>query len=262
MASKPANGISWASDANYASGSQVGQTTRLAPSAGYKAQGFIPRRSLPARYLNWVLGTVSDWVDYLKDGLLSGAVSVVDNDLRAFGDFEYCDATGAQTLPTRTLLIPLTSGMPNVSTPVWAPIIDDASDLWYLQVSPGGTVRHMTWQVPIPEGAEVTLVRAGVTQIDTAAATPMKLEAFRASVDKTEAISATAVASLGSDTWASGGASSTDDVLSITLSPTFVASAVLGRCLIVRLSSSNSASDPDAVWWLEVTFTDPGPRNY
>jgi hypothetical protein len=56
----------WATDETFASGSQTGETTRLEPSAGVKAQGIIPDRTAAARRHNWLLGSICDYLQYLS----------------------------------------------------------------------------------------------------------------------------------------------------------------------------------------------------
>jgi hypothetical protein len=45
-----------ASDTNYSSGSESGQTTKYDPGAAAVAQGFLPDEKVEASFLNWVLG--------------------------------------------------------------------------------------------------------------------------------------------------------------------------------------------------------------
>ncbi len=41
--------------------------TRLAPSAGVRADGWIQGKRPPARWTNWLIGLLCDWVDHLDD---------------------------------------------------------------------------------------------------------------------------------------------------------------------------------------------------
>lgn len=63
---KPVSVPSWATDANYSSGAESGSSTRLEPPAGNKQQGFLPRIVAPARWWNWLTGSLCDWVAYLN----------------------------------------------------------------------------------------------------------------------------------------------------------------------------------------------------
>jgi hypothetical protein len=51
----------------------TGATNRVEPSAGKKILGWLLNERPPAQYLNWLLGYLGDWAQYLSDGALSGA---------------------------------------------------------------------------------------------------------------------------------------------------------------------------------------------
>lgn len=57
----------WATDEKYTSGDDVGLDTRLAPTAGEIAQGFHRGKRPPARKMNWLLGTICDWIAHLSN---------------------------------------------------------------------------------------------------------------------------------------------------------------------------------------------------
>lgn len=61
----------WATDALVTQGPDVGRTTRLAPTNSQKAQGALAGRKIAARILNWVLGSVCDWIGYLASNRLT-----------------------------------------------------------------------------------------------------------------------------------------------------------------------------------------------
>jgi hypothetical protein len=64
---KPSAPLSWATDATQTDGPEAGQPPRLEPPAGYGAQGWIATEEAPARYMNWALGMLGDWTDYLDN---------------------------------------------------------------------------------------------------------------------------------------------------------------------------------------------------
>lgn len=70
--------VSWATDATYATGPEVGDPPRLEPSSGFKAQGFIATEEAAARHMNWALGQLGDWTAYVN-GLPTDA-DFVDED--------------------------------------------------------------------------------------------------------------------------------------------------------------------------------------
>jgi hypothetical protein len=61
---RPTSDIQWATDATYASGAEVGETTRLDPS-GLRAQGILPNFRIGARFFNFLFGAIGDWINYL-----------------------------------------------------------------------------------------------------------------------------------------------------------------------------------------------------
>jgi hypothetical protein len=74
MTTRPTASPSFATDATFTSGDESGQTPRLDPGAGFKAQGWYPNRRVPARWFNWLLGIWGDWLRYLAektDGIYS-----------------------------------------------------------------------------------------------------------------------------------------------------------------------------------------------
>lgn len=62
----PVDNFEWASDANYASGPDVGTPTKVAPSAGEIDSGFVRGTAAVAQHMNWILGTqIKSWLTYL-----------------------------------------------------------------------------------------------------------------------------------------------------------------------------------------------------
>lgn len=64
---EPSELPTWASDATYSSGPDIGEATRLEPTSGEKATGFVRATRLPARKMNWTLGMICDWLAHFKD---------------------------------------------------------------------------------------------------------------------------------------------------------------------------------------------------
>lgn len=126
---KPGTLPTWATDGG----------TTLEPSAGEKAAGFSASQKPPARWFNWWMNNVYQWTSYLN-GLPT------DNDFRN-ANFTWGgnhDFSNAITVPagagndagvdnastSRTILIPLTSFMPEIS--------GSGVPEWYLEPSGGG----------------------------------------------------------------------------------------------------------------------------
>jgi hypothetical protein len=61
----------FATDATFATGPEVGLSTRLDPGAGIRAQGVLPESRYAARWENFQKGTLGDWVKYLDDRQLT-----------------------------------------------------------------------------------------------------------------------------------------------------------------------------------------------
>lgn len=65
--SRPDKFPDWATDATYSSGPDSGLPTKLEPTSGEKASGYIRGQRPPARKMNWQLGKIGDWVRYLDE---------------------------------------------------------------------------------------------------------------------------------------------------------------------------------------------------
>lgn len=76
MSAKPSAVPSWATDANYTSGPETGNPTKVALSLGAKAQGWRPGDPLAAQNLNDWMNDVGEWLQYLSDGDFEDDVSV------------------------------------------------------------------------------------------------------------------------------------------------------------------------------------------
>ena len=87
MTTRPTTDVEWATDDDYASGAEVGETTKADPS-GLRAQGILPNQRIPARFFNFLFGSVGQWILYLTqktDGVFSpmnfGAVGEIVTEL-------------------------------------------------------------------------------------------------------------------------------------------------------------------------------------
>lgn len=70
--SRPSALPEWATDTNYPAGTDPWSSTltRIEPTAGERAAGFVPSEALPSQYLNTLFGEAADWIAYL-DGLIA-----------------------------------------------------------------------------------------------------------------------------------------------------------------------------------------------
>lgn len=65
---KPASVPTWATDANFTNGPTgiPGTATKVEPTAGQKAEGWIPKNKVAAQWLNWFKNAVGGWLVYLN----------------------------------------------------------------------------------------------------------------------------------------------------------------------------------------------------
>lgn len=185
----------------------------------------------------------------------SGIAATVGS-VKANDDFLYCDAAGASDTRSRTMMIPLTGGVPTTTSHDWAAVLDDGADTHYITTSTPALGDGQLWDVVLPFGCEVTQVRAGVTQGAAGSTQEMRLQIFRSLRDKSAPFASPTVTSLGSDAAAGAG----EAVLSVTLSPTFTQGQA--DTLAVRVFTSDSGASSDRIHWLDISFNDPGPRNF
>lgn len=178
--------------------------------------------------------------------------------LRDTQDYQYCSSAGSASTPSRTIMLPLSDGFPSGNWQLGTPVTGE----WWLEVSSPASSDKVRWEFHLPSGAELTQVRAGVDQGATAGA-DMTLSLWRIAYDKSSTGTSgsldPSVNQLGSTQTA---ADSGTDVLAISgLTESFLRSDQ-GFIVEITASNSGSGSDPDKILWVEVTFKDPGPRNY
>lgn len=64
---KPTNLAVWGGDTNFSSGPESGSPVKVEPSAGAKAQGWVPGQPFRGPRLNWWQNTVASWIAYLDN---------------------------------------------------------------------------------------------------------------------------------------------------------------------------------------------------
>jgi hypothetical protein len=75
----------WATDTTYSSGPFTGQPTKVEPSAGLRASGYVPGTKLPFPRLNFWMNLVGQYVDGLADlAALNWGPSIVANAVQPF----------------------------------------------------------------------------------------------------------------------------------------------------------------------------------
>lgn len=75
---KPTKVPTWATDANYSNGPEVGTPTKADPGAGVQAEGYIPKTRLPAQVINWWQNLVGQWTSWLDSTFAGGDGEVLE----------------------------------------------------------------------------------------------------------------------------------------------------------------------------------------
>lgn len=153
----------------------------------------------------------------------------------------------------RTVMLPLPSGAADSAD--WRPYGDGR----WLSVGPAATYVKVVVPIYLPNAATFTAVRIGV-QNTTGAGIGVKATVYGAQANKTTPSSGSAVAVAGI---ALGG--TTVGAASSAVIPLVLAGG--GTEVVSNAGTSYhiaiEAGDPGLfLWWVEVQFTDPGPRNY
>lgn len=277
---KPVTLPSWATDTNFSSGAESGSSVKLEPSAGVKAQGWIPGNSLPARWLNWWANLVYSWIAYV-DGLSTDAQFLgtlwvwtqahVWNG--SFGpclrDTQTCEVlyTGVSGTPSsrsRTVCIDPTALSGGIGAVGGTEFYAEVLAKFQTSTSPalarigggfdgGGIAQGVIDLGPyLPTGAVISSIRARVGALGTSnvalrlhVSTPNFAGAGSGVVTSLD----TAVALTTADTLDSGGISVTVDKATKTY-----------HLAIENIGATSS--DALEVYGVELNYNDPGPRNY
>lgn len=265
---KPVTLPTWATDANLSSGTESGSSTKLEPSAGVKAQGFVPGAAAPARHYNWLLNLIYEWVAYLNglatDAQFLGTVWSWTNRHIWSGSFGpglrdsdscevvYCGAAGAASTRTRVVrVLPIAA---RVDTNGWADTTLAAGEPQRLGFPIDSTTRVAFFDLSayVPSGGTVTGLRALVTQGD--ATGTMTLGHTAVTVNFSSPAQSRSNTTL--DSAAGGGIQILDSgVISLAIDK----ASNTQRAAYVANADNGGISD---LHCLEITFTDPGPRNY
>lgn len=262
MATRPTPRGLWASDTNFTNGPTgiPGTPTKVTPGAGVRAEGFIPQNKLPAQHMN-------DELNYLTQGM-DWALAL----LPATEEHTY------QVAKSRVVIINWASfhqmfadSTPgNVSgadaIPPWSEVYSGAGPDQYvngLQSQSDVAKLMLNLNLIIPTGGTLTRIRAMVNP-GTARATAgnrMRIKVY----DNQYNFSAVTVGGTGSGPLYE----TTDDgstnlqvidtgVISNAIDKTVNAGG--GEVLMV-LAGNDAGTNQDLFYAVEITFTDPGPRN-
>lgn len=110
---KPTKVPTWATDADYSNGPEVGTPTKADPGAGVQAEGYIPQTRLAAQVINWWQNLVGQWTSWLDSTFAGGDGDPIEfleplDSVHSLGpvgtadDFLYVDESGAPDPKQRT----------------------------------------------------------------------------------------------------------------------------------------------------------------
>lgn len=238
---KPATVPLWATDATLTSGLLSGSAVISEPTLGYKQQGNVPGRIIPARFFNWWQNLVYQWILYLQSGLFEGGVYSVSGDVGTFGEFKYCSALGVAQKNAKVVAVPLTSGRPGSGT--W--FSEFSLGLWSVRVTTATGAETYFVEVKPPVGSEVTGFTLGLQSTGTDA----ELDVIQ--VTRTTSTGLNVATSKGTDvTYSAGKLSVGFSAVTVTDEITFV----------VKLTTSTSGAG-EYLRWLYMSINDAGPTN-
>ncbi len=295
--SKPTETLEWATDATQTSGPESGQPPRAEPADGYMHQGWIAGLEAPARYMNHALGLLGDWSAYLdnlpheedflgedfewtgehtfnepttfeglatfNDGVYipSGITTnglLTTNGIGLGGitdEVSYADGAGVATPRARLTMLPLPAGVEsgNAGGVVSACLASSSSASYWTWPSTSGQVTFPLSVLMLPRGAGLLSVRVGVSNQSGGTAS-MTVSWFGKLPNKTTPSLSTAS---GLDGETKSLAASEDYVFLLTVTPgAFTVDNSTNEFYLVV-----SGQVDCRIHWIEVGYTDPGPRN-
>lgn len=259
---KPASVPSWGTDANYTNGPTgiPGTVTKVEPTAGQKAEGWIPKNKLAAQWLNWWKNLVYQWLAYVN-GWFDGADELVYPVVKTrtvvvnWASFiqMYADSTPGQV-----------SGAD--ATPPWSEVYTGSAPDQYIGLQSQTDFAKLMLNLNefVPSGATVTRIRA---LWDPGAARAGAGDRMRFKVyDNLYNFTAVSVGGAGSgplyETTDDGTANlqvRTSGVIAQAVNKNAVAGG--GEVLMV-VAGNDAGTNKDLFYAVEIEFTDPGPRNY
>lgn len=177
--------------------------------------------------------------------------------LRDTEEYRYCDSTGTLTTKTRQVMIPLVGAYSHGGW-VMTPPTGSQPHIWITPTA--ATTHHVVFEPKIVQGAIVTQVRAGVWQ-DTDHATDIKMEVYSIDFDKVVATGGADPTPLHSTATLLGSHQPAPDVDDgHILSVSGLTHTVGVNSLVIQITASGSGG-ADRLFWIELTYSDPGPRN-
>jgi hypothetical protein len=234
---RPADSALFATDATYAADGDTwaGDPVRVDPGTGRMDEGFEPD-TLPAEWLNHVLGLHGDWLDYVA--------SVIDED-----DEHTYPNPGQRTVFTTGEAVPEDNG---TSAPEWL----GTNGVWVSRVA----AAELSVKFRLPLGSALNEVRALVAQGGTeAGANRMSVQLFRHSVASFPT-SAPTRTSIGALTYHNGSGSTNGGREKIGWTGLSESPDPSYSWYEVHVVSTQTGTT-DVFYGLEIVFEDAGPRS-
>lgn len=223
----------------------TGASRRLEPDAGEKSNGFREGFRFPPKKANWALGYVADWIAYLA--------AIID----ANEEHTY------QAAKTRKLIVPLWSAVTYQDS--WSKASNPTGNYYWSKKDDAGTMRIV---FPIGallrDGMTITAVKMLCRPGDGRVAGNMEIALYYANPTHTGGVAVPTPTGVGT---AGASAGTALQVVSATLggAHAVVREGDSGRDYYVHITGSDAtgggASDLDFLYGVELTVTDPGPRN-
>lgn len=218
------------------------------PSSGRKDDGFNVGEAPPAGWFNWLFNLIYQWLAYLDGWFTTGD--------------ELVYPTGAKT---RKFIVPLWSGITYDSFTSWSKASNPQSNYFWQKKDDAATMRIV---FPIGallrEGMTITAVQMLIRPGDGRTAVDAKIGLYYANPTHTGGVAVPTPVGVGTQGSSSGTAL---QVVAASLggAHTVVREGDSGRDYWVEIlgtdATGGGANDLDFLYGIELTVTDPGPRN-
>lgn len=235
--SRPADIPTWSTDENIDDPGSTwdGTPTKVAPGSGMQADGFVPDKDVGAQHLNWLLNLVGGWIEY-------------------FGSI--IDSNDEHTYPmpkSRARLIPMSVGQPHTELEEWVFVRSAPQPARWRSERDNAEIEFPLSPF-LPTGAVITAIEVAVEAPGGGANVVLVRVDGHDFVNGGPADDANVASATG------GGGLGGED---ITLSGLSEAVENTLREHVVRVIANGSGgTDKNSIYWLRVTFDDPGPRNF
>lgn len=241
MAKPTESTTQWSSDTNFSSPSDAWDATptKAEPSSGQKLQGWEPTQKPAAQHLNWLLSTLYKYVAWLAT------------------QFDSSDEHTYPAAKTRNVTVSL-NGF-TASAEGW--LFDTTNGYWQLQS--GFSVFVVPLQGIVPQGATITQISAVVKPGDTySAGNRMSLDFFARSINWTGTIGWTGA--LSSPAVVKDDGTTAVQKIQLTGLSTVVdrEGGADGSVYYVVLGGGSLSAAPDVAYGVQITYTDPGLKNF